>query len=178
MCAPQGYSADLLASALGKAGVSPSELLRLADPRHPPVQMKQDVLNTFSSYDEQLRAFVLPEPAAVASKRVVVTTCSAAGILRCGAYKRYHDVCKAGQPGLDPRLCGLEFSHVLVDEAGQVGQRWQPWIHASNSTDPGIKSIAGSCRLCFQKRSFPCHCDSPAAGKHCCAEIPSMPVLL
>lgn len=40
LCAPQGYSADLLASALGAAGVKPTEMMRLADPRHPPVQMK------------------------------------------------------------------------------------------------------------------------------------------
>ena len=41
LCAPQGYSADLLASALGAAGLKPTEMLRLADPRHPPVQMKE-----------------------------------------------------------------------------------------------------------------------------------------
>ncbi len=40
LCAPQGYSADLLASALGAAGLKPTEMMRLADPRHPPVQMK------------------------------------------------------------------------------------------------------------------------------------------
>lgn len=45
LCAPQGYSADLLASALGAAGVKPTEMMRLADPRHPPVQMKE-VLHT------------------------------------------------------------------------------------------------------------------------------------
>lgn len=43
LCAPQGYSADLLASALGAAGLKPTELMRLADPRHPPVQMKEVV---------------------------------------------------------------------------------------------------------------------------------------
>ena len=41
LCAPQGYSADLLASALGTAGLKPTEMMRLADPRHPPVQMKE-----------------------------------------------------------------------------------------------------------------------------------------
>lgn len=41
LCAPQGYSADLLASALADAGLKPTEMMRIADPRHPPVQMKE-----------------------------------------------------------------------------------------------------------------------------------------
>ena len=120
LCAPQGYSADLLASALGAAGITRDDTLRIADPRHPPVQMKEDVLLSFSAFDDQLRAFELPEPAVVAAKRIVVMTCGAAGILRCGAYKQYHDTCTAGQAPGNKLLCGLEFSHVLIDEAGQV----------------------------------------------------------
>ena len=52
LCAPQGYSADLLASALGAAGLKPTEMMRLADPRHPPVQMKEvrQLILTLSHY--------------------------------------------------------------------------------------------------------------------------------
>ena len=39
LCAPQNYSADLLASALSAAGVLPADLLRLNDPRRPPNQV-------------------------------------------------------------------------------------------------------------------------------------------
>ena len=35
LAAPANYSADLLASALAAAGISPDELLRLNDPRRP-----------------------------------------------------------------------------------------------------------------------------------------------
>ena len=38
LCAPQNYSADLLASALRQAGVTPADMLRLNDPRLPPNQ--------------------------------------------------------------------------------------------------------------------------------------------
>ena len=57
----------------------------------------------------------------VAGKRVVVTTCGAAGILREGAYKRLHDAARAAATAISAAtLCSLEFSHVLIDEAGQV----------------------------------------------------------
>ncbi len=39
LCAPQNYSADLLASALRKAGVTAADMLRLNDPRLPPNQV-------------------------------------------------------------------------------------------------------------------------------------------
>ncbi len=42
LCAPQGYSADLLASALAESdAVSAVDMMRIADPRHPFVQMKE-----------------------------------------------------------------------------------------------------------------------------------------
>ena len=50
LCAPQGYSADLLASALAKAGVKKDEMMRLADPRHPPPQMKHDVFQEYRCF--------------------------------------------------------------------------------------------------------------------------------
>lgn len=78
----------------------------------------QDVLNFFSNYNVANRAFELPEPAIVASRRILVMTCGAAGILRCGDYGQYHKTCKAkANPDF---LAGLEFSHVLMDEAGQA----------------------------------------------------------
>ena len=40
LCAPQSYSADLLASALRKAGVKANDMLRLNDPRLPPNQVR------------------------------------------------------------------------------------------------------------------------------------------
>ena len=40
LCAPQNYSADLLASALCQAGVTAPEMLRLNDPRRPPNQVR------------------------------------------------------------------------------------------------------------------------------------------
>ena len=40
LCAPQNYSADLLASALCQAGVTATEMLRLNDPRRPPNQVR------------------------------------------------------------------------------------------------------------------------------------------
>ena len=39
LCAPQNYSADLLASALRQADVTPADMLRLNDPRLPPNQV-------------------------------------------------------------------------------------------------------------------------------------------
>lgn len=121
LCAPQGYSADLLASALGQSGVTKNEMIRLADPRHPPPQMKDDVLEKFSNLDYKMRAFTLPDPKIVADKRVVVMTCGAAGILRSGQYKKFHETEKLkAKKESDQKLVGLEFSHVLIDEAGQV----------------------------------------------------------
>ena len=39
MCAPKNFSADLLCSALGQAGITKKAMLRLNDPRHPPPQV-------------------------------------------------------------------------------------------------------------------------------------------
>ena len=39
MCAPKNFSADLLCSALGQAGITKQAMLRLNDPRHPPPQV-------------------------------------------------------------------------------------------------------------------------------------------
>ena len=39
MCAPKNFSADLLCSALGQAGITQEAMLRLNDPRHPPPQV-------------------------------------------------------------------------------------------------------------------------------------------
>lgn len=76
------------------------------------------MLNFFSNYNVVNRAFELPDPSVIASKRVLITTCGAAGILRCGDYGAYHRAAKAKRTS--SFLDGLEFSHVLIDEAGQV----------------------------------------------------------
>jgi hypothetical protein len=108
LCAPQNYSADLLCSALAAAGVGAGDMLRLNDPRRPPVTVKQDVL-PFCRLSEATRAFELPPPEALASRRVVVCTCAAAALLRGG------DAAAGAAAG------GLFFfTHVLIDEAGQA----------------------------------------------------------
>ena len=76
------------------------------------------MLNFFSNYNVVNRAFELPDPSVIASKRVLITTCGAAGILRCGDYGAYQRAAKAKRTS--SFLGGLEFSHVLIDEAGQV----------------------------------------------------------
>ncbi|EIE26144.1 P-loop containing nucleoside triphosphate hydrolase protein [Coccomyxa subellipsoidea C-169] len=100
LCAPQNYSADLLASALS-AKVPTSDMLRLNDPRRPPNQVKADVL-PYCKLSEPVGAFMLPSSERVAAVRVIVATCGAAGILREGAYP------------------GCSFTHVMIDEAGQA----------------------------------------------------------
>lgn len=57
-----------------------------------------------SCIDGTLGAFALPPPQRVATCRAVVATCGGAGLLREGAYA----------------AAGIEFSHVLIDEAGQA----------------------------------------------------------
>lgn len=58
--------------------------------------------------DEKLRAFALPTVEKLLEARVVVATCSAAGMLREGHYAKH------AQAAL------LSFSHVMIDEAAQV----------------------------------------------------------
>lgn len=109
LCAPQNYSADLLVSALAAAGIQPKQMLRLNDPRRPPPQAKEDTL-PYCILDEDLRTFALPELQQAAKFRIVVCTCSAAGILREGQYAS----AAASQPLQNT------FTHVLIDEAGQA----------------------------------------------------------
>ncbi|PRW57862.1 helicase MOV-10 [Chlorella sorokiniana] len=102
LCAPLNYSADLLCSALAAAGLGSGDMLRLNDPRRPPFTVKEDVL-PFSTYDEATRMFGV-EPELCRSRRVVVATCGAAGLLQEGPF--------ASAP--------CRFTHVLIDEAGQA----------------------------------------------------------
>ena len=60
--------------------------------------------------DEQLRCFNLPPPEEVASLRVVVCTCCAAGLLTHGEYGAWRTAARQR----------LMFTHVMIDEAGQV----------------------------------------------------------
>ncbi|BDA50870.1 probable helicase MOV-10 at C-terminar half [Coccomyxa sp. Obi] len=102
LCAPQNYSADLLASALsGKVPVG--DMIRLNDPRRPPNQVKADVL-PYCKLSDTIGAFKLPAIDYLKAARVVVATCGAAGMLREGSYETKH----------------LRFTHVLIDEAGQA----------------------------------------------------------
>ncbi|KAI7838701.1 hypothetical protein COHA_007499 [Chlorella ohadii] len=102
LCAPLNYSADLLCSALAAAGLGSADMLRLNDPRRPPFTVKEDVLS-FSTYAEGTRMFAV-HPELCHSRRVVVATCGAAGLLQEGPFES--DPCR--------------FTHVLIDEAGQA----------------------------------------------------------
>ena len=74
-----------------------------------------------SNFDDKLRAFGLPAPYEVARKRVIVMTCGAAGILRSGDYLRYYErELEHGKIKTPTSTTSLEFTHVLIDEAGQV----------------------------------------------------------
>ena len=74
-----------------------------------------------SNFDDELRAFGLPAPFEVARKRVIVMTCGAAGILRSGDYLRYYErELEHGKIKTPTSTTSLEFTHVLIDEAGQV----------------------------------------------------------
>ena len=174
-CAPVGYSADLLCSALAAAGMDPQDLLRLNDPRrpvvtvrwrrvvppallrcvslppplpspsppHPRPQAKADTL-PYCPLNEAARMFTLPTPERVASARVVVATCCAAGLLREGAFEEHPP----------------KFTHVLVDEAGQARSagcgELPPWLlqlHPPNPPRPPTHR-----RRCCPKRSSPSRC--------------------
>ena len=79
------------------------------------IQVKDDIRDAGLCYfHEESRTFALPTRAELAELRVVVATCSAAGLLCHGQY--------AGDP-LEPggtREPRLRFTHIMIDEAGQV----------------------------------------------------------
>ena len=77
----------------------------------PTIQVKGDVL-PFCYLDEELGAFTLPSAEEILARRAVVVTCGAAGLLR-EAYL------PAEQPATGSEL-PITFTHVLIDEAGQV----------------------------------------------------------
>lgn len=125
-CAPQNFSADIVASSLLASGLPQSDILRLNDPRRPPFTVKQDVLSlccidphsgTFLTFDTPLNNF---DAAAfkryamlrdrLAKARVVVTTCIGASLL----WRRALDTNNHHQA---PHA---RFSHVFIDEAGQA----------------------------------------------------------
>ena len=67
------------------------------------MQVKADVL-PYCKMSDTIGAFKLPAIDYLKSARVVVATCGAAGMLREGSYETKD----------------LRFTHVLIDEAGQV----------------------------------------------------------
>ena len=75
------------------------------------LQVKGDVL-PFCYLDEELGAFTLPIAEEILARRAIVVTCGAAGLLR-EAYL------PAGQSATGAEL-PITFTHVLIDEAGQV----------------------------------------------------------
>ncbi|GLI68259.1 hypothetical protein VaNZ11_012614 [Volvox africanus] len=126
LAAPQNYSADLITSSLAAALGSQAgggRLLRLNDPRRRVVEAKADVL-PYSLIDEATATFRLPKPNEIQMAQIVVCSCSAAGMLREGAFVR-EALSSAAQKahtgsGSVINSCGEGFTHVLVDEAGQA----------------------------------------------------------
>ncbi|DBA76409.1 TPA: hypothetical protein ACH3X1_010114 [Trebouxia sp. C0004] len=120
MCAPQNFSADLLFKALSAAGITTDYMIRLNDPRVPPTQVQEDVRpNCF--YNEETNYFGLPSPEQLAVYNIVVCTCGAAGMLREGKYAAYYKkACREAEKAKATGLRPLEFTHVMIDEAGQA----------------------------------------------------------
>lgn len=120
MCAPQNFSADLLFKALSAAGITTDYMIRLNDPRVPPTQVQEDVRpNCF--YNEETNYFGLPSPEQLAAYNIVVCTCGAAGMLREGKYAAYYEkACREAEKAKATGLRALEFTHVMIDEAGQA----------------------------------------------------------
>ncbi|KAL0043157.1 hypothetical protein WJX79_010911 [Trebouxia sp. C0005] len=120
MCAPQNFSADLLFKALSAAGITTDYMIRLNDPRVPPTQVQEDVRpNCF--YNEETNYFGLPSPEQLAAYNIVVCTCGAAGLLREGKYAAYYQkACREAEKATATGVRPLEFTHVLIDEAGQA----------------------------------------------------------
>lgn len=82
-----------------------------------PLQVKGDVL-PFCFLDEELGAFTLPSAEEILVRRAIVVTCGAAGLLREAFLPARQPVTGAELP--------ITFTHVLIDEAGQV-QSNQPF---------------------------------------------------
>ncbi|KAL3141854.1 hypothetical protein ABBQ32_004519 [Trebouxia sp. C0010 RCD-2024] len=120
MCAPQNYSADLLFKALAAAGISNEFMIRLNDPRIPPAQVQADV-RPRCMYNEETGYFGLPTPEQLAAYHIVVCTCGAAGMLREGDYGVFYQrACQRAAGDSPPGVRPLEFTHVMIDEAGQA----------------------------------------------------------
>lgn len=84
-------------------------------------QTKDDVIK-WSLLDESTRAYRLPTPEELVSHNVVVATCSAAALLGEGKFQthlHYKPVASSGGTNWE-MSAGITFTHVLIDEAGQV----------------------------------------------------------
>ena len=114
-CAPQNYSADLLCTALASAGLSPSQMFRLNDPRRPPFSAKSDVI-PYCLLDDRLGMFAVPSPATLSSYPVIVCTCAAAALLRPEAG---NDIASSNSNS-SSKITHTFFTHVLIDEGGQA----------------------------------------------------------
>ena len=112
------------------------------------VQVKEDVRAAgLCRLDEDLRCFTLPPARELASLRVVVCTCCAAGLLSQGEYGLWRS----------PSRQRLTFTHVMIDEAGQVGSsgllvcvRCGPWrcAWAREGMAAGCDNVSSRCALC------------------------------
>ena len=107
------------------------------------VQVKEDVRDRgLCFFDEATRTFALPLAEELAELRIVVATCSAAGLLCHGEYAGQH------RSGLMSQR--LSFTHIMIDEAGQVGLLLAS-LHA-------VTCIQSEQELCFR---WPAAADLP-----------------
>ncbi len=129
------------------------------------MQVKGDVL-PFCHLDEALGAFTLPAAQEIRAKRVIVATCGAAGLLR-EAF--------ASTPQEPP----ITFTHVLIDEAGQVcacvcmqySNSQPPGLHLHLEVSMVIQASIRRIMSLFTERYNACrrYCRKLWCRSHCCA---------
>ena len=84
-------------------------------------------MHPYCVLDEAVGAYAVPDQARVLAARVLVATCGAAGMLR----EAFPDLDPGSAAGAGGQ--GLGITHVMIDEAGQVGSRSRcpyPWLIA------------------------------------------------
>ncbi|GAQ77983.1 RNA helixase SDE3 [Klebsormidium nitens] len=99
-CAPSNFAADVILERL-RGHVQKRELYRLNAPARSATELEASLLE-YCSFDPALGHFTIPDAAALARPRVIISTCCSASLLHAQGLPRGH------------------FSHVFVDEAGHA----------------------------------------------------------